>query len=63
MEISSIKELLQNEKIKEVLWSDAKAQLADHLTKKGALALVLLKALSEGLWTATTQKTLTRPHT
>ena len=50
LEISSIKELIQSKRIKKVLWSDTKAQLADCLTKKGASALVLLKALSEGLW-------------
>lgn len=50
LDISSIKELIQNKTIKEVLWSDTKAQLADCLTKKGASALMLLKALSEGLW-------------
>lgn len=50
LEISSIKELIQSKRIKRVLWSDTKTQLADCLTKKGASALVLLKALSEGLW-------------
>lgn len=50
LEISSIKELIQTKKIRKVLWSDTKTQLADCLTKKGASALVLLKALSEGLW-------------
>lgn len=50
LEISSIKELMQSKKIKKVLWSDTKTQLADCLTKKGASALMLLKVLSEGLW-------------
>lgn len=50
LEISSIKELLQANKIKEVCWSEAKSQLADCLTKKGASPIVLLKALDEGLW-------------
>ena len=50
LEISSIKELIQSKKIKEMFWSDTKGQLADCLTKKGASALVLLKALSERLW-------------
>lgn len=36
LEISSIRELIQNKKIKEMLWLDSKAQLADCLTKKGA---------------------------
>ena len=50
LEISSIKELINNKVIKEVRWSDTKSQLADCLTKKGASALMLLKALSEGQW-------------
>jgi len=50
LEMSSIKELLQTKNIKEVCWSDAKSQLADCLTKKGASPLVLLKALDEGVW-------------
>ncbi len=50
LEISSIKELIQSKRIKKVLWSDTKTQLADCLTKKGASALMLLKVLSEGLW-------------
>lgn len=48
--MSSIKELLQANKIKKVCWSGAKSQLADCLTKKGASPLVLLKALDEGVW-------------
>ena len=35
LEISSIKELIQSKRIKKVIWSDTKAQLADCLTKKG----------------------------
>ena len=50
LEISSIKELLQANKIKQVCWSEAKSQLADCLTKKGASPLILLKALDEGVW-------------
>lgn len=50
LDLSSIKELIQSKEIKEMLWSDTKGQLTDCLTKKGASALVLLKALSEGLW-------------
>lgn len=50
LDISGIKELVHSEKIKKVLWSVTKAQLADCLTKKGASPLVLLKAFSEGLW-------------
>lgn len=41
LDISSIKELLQSRKIKKVLWSVTKPQLADCLTKKGASPLVL----------------------
>lgn len=44
LEISSIKELIQAQKVERVLW------LADCLTKKGASAHQLLKALSEGQW-------------
>lgn len=50
LNISGIKELIQNKIIKTLLWSETKSQLADCLTKKGASPLVLLKALSEGLW-------------
>lgn len=53
LDISGIKELLHSKKIKEVLWSVTKAQLADCLTKGGVSSLVLLKALSEGLWNPT----------
>ena len=53
LDISGIKELIQSKTIKAVLWSETKAQLADCLTKKGASPLVLLKALSEGLWNPT----------
>lgn len=53
LDISGIKELIQNKTIKTVLWSETKAQLADCLTKKGASTLVLLKALSQGLWNMT----------
>lgn len=44
LEISSIKELIQAQKVERVLW------LADCLTKKGASAHQLLKALSDGQW-------------
>ncbi|KAL2093504.1 hypothetical protein ACEWY4_010816 [Coilia grayii] len=50
LEISSIKELVQMQKIERVLWSNTKEQLADCLTKKGAPAHQLLKALSDGQW-------------
>lgn len=50
LEISSIKELLQANSIREMCWSEAKSQLADCLTKRGASPLMLLKALDEGVW-------------
>lgn len=50
LEISGIKELIQNKKIEKILWSATKEQLADCLTKKGASALILLKALKDGQW-------------
>ncbi|XP_062409954.1 uncharacterized protein LOC134100639 [Sardina pilchardus] len=50
LEISNIKELLQSGTIQHIMWSATKEQLADCLTKKGTSALVLLRALSEGVW-------------
>jgi len=50
LEISGIKELIQNKRIQRILWSTTKDQLADCLTKKGASSLVLLKALKNGQW-------------
>lgn len=50
LEISSIKELIQAQRIQRILWSTTKEQLADCLTKKGASGLVLLQALSNGKW-------------
>jgi len=50
LEISGVKEFQHANKIKEVLWSEAKSQLADCLTKKGASSLMLLKVLYEGVW-------------
>lgn len=50
LEISSIKELIQARQIKTVGWLDTKCQLADCLTKKGASAFNLLKAISDGVW-------------
>lgn len=49
LEISSIKELIHSGTIQQIMWSATKEQLAP-LTKKGASALVLLRALSEGVW-------------
>ena len=50
LEISGIKELIQNKRIQRIMWSTTKEQLADCLTKKGASSLVLLKALKNGQW-------------
>lgn len=50
LEISSIKELIQTQKVERVLWYSTKEQLAECLTKKGASALQLLKALNDGQW-------------
>lgn len=50
LEMSSIKELIQMQRIERVLWSNTKEQLADCLTKKGASAYQLLKALNDGHW-------------
>ena len=50
LEISSVKELVHSGTIKQIMWSATKQQLADCLTKKGASALVLLRALSQGVW-------------
>lgn len=50
LEISSIKELVQAQKVEQVLWHNTNKQLADCLTKKGAPAYQLLKALNDGLW-------------
>ncbi|KAK9523757.1 hypothetical protein VZT92_017657 [Zoarces viviparus] len=50
LEISSVKELVHSGTIQQIMWSASKEQLADCLTKKGTSALVLLRALSEGVW-------------
>ena len=44
LEISHIKELLNNGQVKEIKWSESKQQLADCLTKRGASPYELLKA-------------------
>jgi hypothetical protein len=49
LEISSIKEMIQHRQIKALQWIDAKSQLADCLTKKGASSFLLMKALDEGM--------------
>lgn len=49
LEISSVKELIHSGTVQQILWSATKEQLADCLTKKGASALCLLKALSTGI--------------
>ena len=48
LEITNIKELVNNGQIKTITWCATKEQLADCLTKKGASTLKLLKTLSEG---------------
>ena len=48
VEISGIKELINNGTVREILWYENKRQLADCLTKQGASSVVLRKALSEG---------------
>ena len=48
LEITNIKELVNNGQIKNITWCSTKEQLADCLTKKGASTLQLLKTLSEG---------------
>ena len=50
LEISSIRELLEQQQIKTVRWIETKSQLADCLTKRGASCLGLLKALENGAW-------------
>ena len=50
IEISGIKELLHGKRIQQILWAPTGKQLADCLTKRGASALQLLKALSVGVW-------------
>lgn len=50
LEISGVKELISSGIIQQIMWSATKEQLADCLTKKGTSALVLLRALSEGVW-------------
>ena len=56
LEISSIRELLQQRQIKTVEWIDTKNQLADCLTKRGASSLNLLKALEKGAWLDSSSK-------
>lgn len=50
LEISGIKELINNCQIVAVKWIETKSQLADCLTKKGASPLNLLRALETGAW-------------
>ena len=56
LEISSIRELMQQEQIQEVRWINSKEQLADCLTKKGASSLNLLKALQQSALDSTSLK-------
>lgn len=48
IEINGIKELMASGHIAEVRWSEAKGQIADCLTKKGASSLGLLRLIEEG---------------
>ena len=48
LEISHIKELINDKQIQELKWMDTKHQLADCLTKKGASPYELLKAIELG---------------
>lgn len=50
IEVSSIRELIEQEQIKAVKWIDTKHQLADCLTKNGASCIIMLKALQDGVW-------------
>lgn len=49
IEVSSIKEMLQQGQLTKVVWVDTKRQLADCLTKCGASPLRLMQALEQGL--------------
>ena len=48
VEMAIVRQMLEREEI-ELVWINAKEQLADALTKKGASSLTLLKALQEGM--------------
>ncbi|WP_395239410.1 hypothetical protein, partial [Salmonella sp. s54412] len=48
IEISGIKELINNGTIKQFVWSESKKQLANCLTKKGASPLLLMEKLQKG---------------
>ena len=47
VEMAIVRQMLEREEI-ELVWINAKEQLADVLTKKGASCLTLLKVLQEG---------------
>ena len=49
LEVSNIKELIDQCKVKELLWSESSKQLADCLTKRGAASHMLLQALETGI--------------
>ena len=49
LDISSIKELINDNQVKHVVWSASNEQLADCLTKKGASSLELLHGLDSGI--------------
>ena len=48
MEISSVKEMIENHQIQKILWSGTKDQLSDCLTKRGASSMELLRILENG---------------
>lgn len=50
LEISNIKEIVQSGQIKQLEWKNARLQLADCLTKRGASSHNLMKIMSDGVW-------------
>ena len=48
IELSAIKEMIENGQLKDIQWCDTTKQLADCLTKCGASSLTLRKTLQEG---------------
>ena len=49
LELGCVKEMLQNNEVKEVRWVEGSAQLADSLTKKGSPGLVLQNVIQRGM--------------
>ena len=48
IELSGIKELIENGQIHNIQWLETKKQLADCLTKKGASSMELRNVLQQG---------------